>query len=587
MQAEMSGDIKLYLRLLRYVVPYWRIFLLSVISMIVLAATDPAIPALMKPMLDGAFIDKDPVLMVKVPILFVILFMVRGVAAYISGTAINWVANKVIMDLRYEMFIRSLSFPVQYYDTKSSGKFISKFTFDVTRIAEAATNSLTVLVRDALALIGLIAWMFYINWQLALISMLSAPFIGTVVLIIRKRLRKMSRKVQDSMGDINQVLNECIAGNKVIKLFGGRELESARFQEVINATRRYTMKYVMASVASGPAVQLITAITLAVIIFIATRQAAAGQLSVGEFVSFFGAMAMVLGPLKRLVGINEHIQKGLAASESVFGFLDEQHEMDRGTRELESVTGNIDFNNINFSYHGGDSSILHNIDLHIQAGETIALVGASGSGKTSLVNLLPGFYSIESGEILIDGINIHDISLTSLRENIALVSQDVVLFNDTIRNNIAYGNMRNFDEQKILAAAEDAYALEFIQKLPKGFDTRIGDDGIGLSGGQRQRIAIARALLKDASILILDEATSSLDTSSERYIHEGINVLKKGRTCFIIAHRLSTVENADRIIVLEQGKIVETGSHEELLKTGGVYSKLYQNKYFQIEEQVN
>ena len=581
----MTGDIKLYLRLLRYVVPYWRVFLLSVVSMIVLAATDPAIPALMQPMLDGAFIEKDPVLMIKIPILFVILFTVRGIAAYTSGSAINWVANKVIMDLRYEMFLHALAFPVQYYDTKSMGKFVSKFTFDVTRIAEAATNSLTVLVRDALALIGLIAWMFYINWQLALIAMFSAPFIGIIVLIIRKRLRKMSRKVQDSMGDINQVLHECITGNKVIKLFGGQELESARFREIINATRRYTMKYVMASVASGPAVQLITAITLAIIIFIASGQAAAGQLSVGEFVSFFGAMAMVLGPLKRLVGINEHIQKGLAASESVFGFLDEKHEADRGIHKLERVAGNIDFTDITFRYHGTEAEILNNINLHIKSGETVALVGASGSGKTTLVNLLPRFYPNESGAVLIDGVNIHDITLSSLREKIALVSQDVVLFNDTVRNNIAYGNMRNFDEQKILAAAEAANAMEFIRKLPDGLDTRIGDHGIGLSGGQRQRIAIARALLKDAPILILDEATSSLDTVSERYIHEAINVLKKGRTCLIIAHRLSTVENADRIMVLDHGEIVETGNHEELLKMGSVYSRLYQNKYFQIEEQ--
>lgn len=576
----MTGnDARLYKRLLLYVKPYWRTFLIAIVSMLVLAISDPVIPALIKPMLDGAFIEKDPATMKWVPILFVVLFAVRGFAAYANGVALFWVSNKVVMDLRQEMFVRILSLPSSYYDDHSSGSLLSKFTFDVTQIKEAATNAITTIVRDSLSIVGLLGWMFYIDWKLTLVAMVSAPFIAIVILIIRKRLRKMSRKVQGSMADINHVLVECINGHKLVKLYDGKEQEIRRFQEVTNANRRYSMKFAMAAVASSPMIQLITAIALAIIIYIAIQNASVDNIEVGEFTSFFAAMAMLLNPLKRLARVNEHLQKGLAACESVFALLDHLVEPDVGKQTLERVKGEIEFCNVNFSYDGNDQKALNNVSMHIKPGETIALVGASGSGKSTIANLVPSFYSVTEGKILLDGKDIKDISLQSLRQNIALVSQDIVLFNDTVRNNIAYGNMSGSSEESIIAAARAAHALEFIEDLQDGFDTIVGEKGLKLSGGQRQRLAIARALLKDAPVLIMDEATSSLDTHSERQIQMALDEVKEGRTCLIIAHRLSTIEKADRIIVIDNGVIVETGTHAELIKKDGAYARLHQLQF--------
>ena len=579
MGSSISTDIILYRRLLSHVVPYWRIFSLSIISMIILAATDPAIPALMQPMLDGAFIEKDPKTIAIIPFLFVALFVIRGLASYVSGTSLHWVANKVIMDLRRAMFDRLVDYPTRFYDNHRSGSLMSRFTYDVTQIKEASTNAISTLVRDSLSVVGLLGWMFYIDLTLALICMVGAPVIGIIISIIRRRLRKMSRKVQDTMGDIHHVLTECFDAQKVIKLYGGQEAEKQRFFDTVNAHRRFTMKFAMAATASSPAVQIITAIILAIIIYIATQQATSGNLTVGDFVSFFAAVAMLLGPLKRLAGVNEHIQKGLAACESVFALLDTDIEPQSGNKELNSVKGKIEFRNVSYRYAESEADALQSISLIIDPGETIALVGESGSGKTTLANLLPRFYEPETGSINFDDIDIRELSLQSLRKNIAYVSQDVILFNDTVRNNIAYGELSDVSDDAVWAAAEAACATEFINEMPEKMSTIIGEDGTRLSGGQRQRLAIARALLKDVPLLILDEATSSLDTRSERHIQSALENVREGRTCLIIAHRLSTIENADRIIVLDKGCIVEQGKHNDLLKIQNHYARLHQVQF--------
>ncbi|MFQ5660475.1 MAG: lipid A export permease/ATP-binding protein MsbA [Gammaproteobacteria bacterium] len=573
-KGERASDLGLYLRLLRYVRPYWRMFLLTLLAMILLAATDPAIPALLKPMLDGAFIEKDPDTMIEVPLLLILLFAVRGLSSYTSGMCLNWTANKVIMDIREQMFAKLLVFPGEFYDRHNAGSLISKFTYDVTRIGEASSNALTAIVKDSLSIIGLLIWMLYINWQMTSLTILSAPLIMLVVITIRRRLRKMSSKLQDTMADINHVLSECIDGQQIIKLFGGQRQEAERFWQTINSNRRFTMKFVAAAVATGPVIQLITAVVLALIVYIAARQAVAGELSVGAFVSFFTAAGLLLAPLKRLVRVNEHIQRGLAACESVFAMLDEPGESDTGNKGIPKIKGEIEVRNLSHLYGDTGVAALNNISLHIDAGETVALVGPSGCGKTTFARMIPLFYGIGEGKIFIDGHDVQQITLSELRSYLALVSQDVVLFNDTIRNNIAYGGMREADDEAIIFAAKQAHAMEFINKLPAGLDTVIGEKGARLSLGQRQRLSLARALLKDAPILILDEATSSLDTESEYHIQKAIEEVRKGRTCIIIAHRLSTIRNADKIFVLENGKIIEAGDHQQLLKQDGLYAKL-------------
>jgi ATP-binding cassette, subfamily B, bacterial MsbA len=569
----------LYRRLLRYVLPYWRIFLFSIISLVLLGATEPILPALMKPLLDGSFIEQDPTARLLIPALIIGVFLWRGIAGFAGEMALNWVAHKVVMDLRNEMFQKLVMLPASFHDNTKSGELISKLTFDVAQVAQATTQTLTVLVRDSLAATGLLLYMLYLNWRLWLIAVLAAPVVGLIVTVVSRRLRRLNRKLQQSMGAMTEVIQETIDCQQVVKVFGGQSYEGARFRQASNQLRQYTMKIVTTSQANTSIIQVTMAMALATLIYIAASEARAGTLTVGDFIAFFTAMILLLPPVKRLTDINSSLQRGLAAAESIFALLDEPQEPDEGKMSMGRAAGEIRFCELGFCYPHRPSPVLSDVSVTIAAGETVALVGASGSGKTSLVSLIPRFYHPTSGRIALDGIDIRAITLQSLRRNIALVTQEVVLFNDTVRNNIAYGAMRELSDGEVLRAAQAAHVMEFVRTLPEGLETLIGEHGVRLSGGQRQRLAIARALLKDAPILILDEATSALDTASERYIQAALEALKRGRTCIVIAHRLSTVEHADRIMVLKHGRIVEIGTHAELIRRQGVYAELHRLQF--------
>jgi subfamily B ATP-binding cassette protein MsbA len=581
MASSDANSLQLYLRLLRHVKPYWVPFGLAMVSLGVTAATEPIFPAILEPLLDGSFVKKQGAMLAWLPLVVVALFVVRGTCSYVSDYLMGWVANKVILDLRTAMFANLVRLPTLYYDNHTSGRVISKFTYDVMQLAGAATGALTVLFKDSLTIVALLGYLFWINWKLTLVSLVVGPPVVVITRAFSKRLRSMGRATQGAMGDLNHALEESVGCHRVVKIFEGQAYERARFETGSNAIRRVNMKMISASAASAPLVQFAVAGALALIIYLATRQAAADETTVGGFMAFLIAMLLVLPPLRRLTGVNQTVQRGLAAAESVFRVMDEPPEADTGTREIGRARGDVEFREVSFTYPGSTRPALERISFVVRVGETVALVGPSGAGKSTLANLLPRFYSPNSGRILLDGIDIAELKLASVRSNIALVSQEVVLFNDSVAANIAYGRLSGTCDADVVAAAEAAHAMQFIREMPQGLATLIGENGVRLSGGQRQRLAIARAFLKNAPLLILDEATSALDSESERHVQEALATLMRNRTTLVIAHRLSTIEGADRIVVLDAGRVAEAGKHAELLAVGGIYARLHRLQYSQ------
>ena len=585
--ASKQSSWQTYRRLLSYTFSKWQYLLLGSIALLVFSGLDALIAYLLGPFIDSTYVEKNYEEIKWIPVILLIVIIFRGIANFIGTYLIGYIGAYVIKELRQEMFDRVQYFPTSFFDQQATGELLSKFSYDVERVIGAAVKSLRSLVEDTSKIIFLLVVMFINNWKLTLLFLVVAPLIAAVVGYTSKLFRKFSEHMQKSVGKITHIVEESIIGHRIVKIFGGQQYEIDKFEHANEKYRRNNLRKVVTKAASTPIIQMLVGFVLVAVLAIAARPEIASEESAGGFVSFIVAMVWILTPARKLTLVNEILQTGITAGQSVFELIDTEKEHESSVKSIKNCKGKIEYLNVSFKYATRDDQALNNVTLAIEPGETVAFVGKSGSGKSTIVNLLPRFYSVDQGSILIDGTDVSDISLQSLREQISIVSQEVVLFNDTIANNIAYAKNLDASDPLILKVAKAARVLEFTDKLPEKLNTLVGENGVLLSGGQKQRIAIARALLKDAPILILDEATSSLDTESEKYIQTALDLLQENRTTLIIAHRLSTIEKADRIVVMEKGRIIETGKHSELLQHNRAYANLYKMQIHQHDDVVN
>lgn len=577
---EMTQDqstMQTFKRLWPMISPFKLGIIVAMVAMILNAAADAYLITMLKPLIDEGFGNNADRNFLKIMAFIVVgLIFARGMTSFVSSYCLAWVSGKVVMTMRQKVFKHLMFMPVTFFDQNSSGKLLSRITYDSEQIAGSSASALQSVVREGVYIIFLVATMFYYSWRLSLVLFLIGPLIAILIRVVSKRFRKLSRNMQESMGSMTESAEQMLRGHKVVLSFGGQQVEEERFNHTSNDMRRKGMKMMAATAISDPIIQVIASLALAVVLFVAGSPEIMGEtLTAGEFAAVIGALMGILRPLKTLTNVNAQFQRGMAACQTLFTLFDLPTEKDEGTHQVERAKGDIRFENVTFTYFGKEQPALKNISFDLPAGKTLALVGRSGSGKSTIANLITRFYEIDSGKITLDGVSISDYTLNNLREQCAIVSQQVHLFNDTVANNIAYAAKDKFSREQIIEAAKAAYAMEFIEKMPQGLDTIIGENGVNLSGGQRQRLAIARALLRNSPVLVLDEATSALDTESERAIQAALDELQKDRTVLVIAHRLSTIEKADEILVVDHGEIIERGSHQALLEKDGAYRQLH------------